>query len=48
MEDLEIIRKVMDQHILVVDQLNSISTTMSDKDALYIVEKAQADLAVGF
>ena len=38
----------MDQHKLVLDQLNSMSTTMSDKDALYIVEKAQADLAVDF
>lgn len=48
MEDLEIIRKIMDQHKVLADQINFTTMTLSDKDALLVLEKAQADLAVDF
>jgi hypothetical protein len=48
MEDLEIINKVMDQHKVLLGQINSISETMSDKDALLQLDKAQAELSVNF
>lgn len=48
MEDLEIITKVMDQHKVLSDQINSASETMSDKDALLRLDNAQAELSVNF
>lgn len=48
MEDLEIIRSVMGQHKVLQDQIDSVNQTMSDKDALLRLEKAQAELAVDF
>jgi hypothetical protein len=48
MEDLEIIRSVMDQHKVLLDQIDSVNQSMSDKDALIRLEKAQAELAVDF
>jgi hypothetical protein len=48
MEDQEIIHRVLDQHMVLQDQINFVSATMSDKDALLRLEKAQAELAVDF
>lgn len=48
MRDLEIITKVMDQHKVLSGQINSVTETMSDKDALLRLEKAQKDLSVDF
>jgi hypothetical protein len=48
MEFLEIIQKVMDQHKVFVNQFEAVSTVMSDKDALLVMEKAQTDLGVDF
>jgi hypothetical protein len=48
MEYLEIIQRVMDQHKVVLGQFDSISATMSDRDALFRMEKAQAEMVVDF
>lgn len=48
MEDLEIIRSVMDQHKVLADQIYSVGVSLSDKDALLRLERAQAELAVNF
>ena len=48
MNDLEIIQSVMDQHKVLLDQIDSLSQTMSDKDALALLERAQKQLAVDF
>jgi hypothetical protein len=48
MDDLEIIRSVMDQHKVLADQIDKVNASMSDKDALLRLEKAQAELAVDF
>ena len=44
MDDLEIIRMVMDQHRVLAQQIDSASATMSDKDAVLRLERAQRDL----
>ena len=48
MEDLDIITKVMEQHKVLLNQINSVSETMSDKDALFLMDKAQTELSVNF
>lgn len=48
MEDLEIIRRVMEQHKVLQGQIDSVGQAMSDKDALLRLDRAQADLAVDF
>jgi hypothetical protein len=48
MEDLEIITKVMEQHKVLLNQINSVAEVMSDKDALFLLEKTQTELSVNF
>jgi hypothetical protein len=48
MEDLEIITKVMDQHELLQEHLGSVSSIMSDRLALSLIEEAKDELGVNW
>ena len=48
MEDLEIITKVMDQHELLQEHLGSVSSIMSDRRALSLIEEAKDELGVNW
>jgi hypothetical protein len=48
MDDLEIITKVMDQHELLQERFGSISSIMSDRRALSLIEEAKDALGVNW
>jgi hypothetical protein len=48
MDDLEIIRQVLAQHKVIFGQLESASESVSDMEALLKLEKARADLNLGY